>query len=139
MEYIICIGLGLYVGYKLATAAALLSMHKILQELNISPKQLEEILERMGHTVPTTNDTAADAPLPEVPIKIEKQGDMLYVFRKDNDKFLGQATTPEELIVRLGEKIRNVKLTVAREDGGELMGGKSWQFDTGTKEITKAE
>ena len=138
MEYIICLGLGLYVGYKLATAAALLSMHKILQELNISPKQLEAIIEKMGHDVPVT-DAAANEELPVVAVKIEQQGDMLYMFRKDNDQFLGQATTPEDLILRIGEKISNVKFTVAREDGGELMGGTKWNFDQTTKEITKAE
>lgn len=140
MEYIICLGLGLYVGYKLATAAALLSMRKILEELDVTPKQLEAILAKLGHEVPDANDgkSAADD-LEVVAVKVEKQGDMLYVFRKDNDKFLGQATTKEELIERLGEKLRNVRLVIDKEDGGEYFEGLKWEYNYDSKVISKQD
>lgn len=139
MEYVLCIVLGFYIGYKLAEAILMWTFKRALDELGIGLKELDALAKKLGIEVPNTQDAAADDPLPVVPVKIEQQGDMLYVFRKDTDQFLGQAATQEELVLRLGEKLRNVKLTVSREDGGELMGGKSWTFDTDKKEIKKVE
>lgn len=140
MEYVLCIGLGFWIGYKIAEAITFYALKKMLDELGITRTQLDQLATRLGITVPSNSeDSSADSELPIVPIKIEQQGDMMYVFRKDTDQFLGQAATQEELILRLGEKMRNVKLTVAREDGGELMGGRSWVFDTDKKEIKKAD
>lgn len=143
MEYILCIVLGFYIGYKIAEAILLWTFKKALDELGVTHSDLKKLHKKLGEElgvdVPETN--AADLPssLPVVAIKVEQHGDMLYVFRKDTDQFLGQAGTPEELIRRLGEKITNTKLTIDREDGGELLGGAKWSFDVGTKEITKVE
>jgi hypothetical protein len=71
--------------------------------------------------------------LPVVAIKIEKSGDMLYAFRKDTDQFLGQGTTGQALIERMSETMRDVKLVVAKEDGGEFLGNQNFTYDTASK------
>lgn len=143
MEYIICLALGFYVGYKIAEAILLFTFKKVLEEFNIGAKELESIAERLGVQVPTkpTNDLAEDSEeeFPKVAIEVEQLGTTLYAYRKDNGRFLGQAATPEELIIRLGEQLSNVKLIVAREDGGELLGGRNWNYDITTKEFNKAD
>ena len=75
-----------------------------------------------------------------VHIKIEKQGDTLYVFRKDNDQFLGQGTTVEALIERMGEKLRNVRLVATQEDGAHFIGSNtSWQYKTDSKSLSRLD
>lgn len=140
MEYILCIVLGFYIGYKAAEAILMWTFKKALDELGIGPKELDALIRKLGIEVPDNSAATADATadFPVVPVKIEQQGDMLYMFRKDTDQFLGQATTPEDLIRRVGEKICDVKFTVAKEDGGELLGGIKWNFDQTTKEVTKS-
>jgi len=143
MEYIICLALGFYVGYKIAEAILLFTFKKVLEEFNIGAKELEAIAERLGVEYPKTPTAAADdteeSEFPKVAIEVEQLGTTLYAYRKDNGRFLGQAATPEELIQRLGEQLSNVKLIVAREDGGELLGGRNWNYDITTKEFNKAE
>jgi len=142
MEYIICLALGFYVGYKIAEAILLFTFKKVLEEFNIGAKELESIAERLGVQVPTNPTAAAEdaeEELPKVAIEVEQLGTTLYAYRKDNGRFLGQATSPEELIRRLGERLSNVKLIVAKEDGGELLGGRNWNYDITTKEFNKAD
>lgn len=141
MEYILCVAIGLYVGYKAGEAVTMWLTVKALKELNIGPKELEQLLAKLKEQNPTET-TAAQEELPnpdafpKIAIEIEQVGSMLYAYQKENGRFVGQATTPEDLIRCLSEKFTNVKLTVAREDGGELMGGTNWNFDQKTKELT---
>lgn len=143
MEYIICLALGFYVGYKIAEAILLFTFKKVLEEFNIGAKELESISERLGVEYPKNPTAAAEdseeEELPKVAIEVEQLGTTLYAYRKDNGRFLGQATSPEELIIRIGERLSNVKLIVSREDGGELLGGRNWNYDIVSKEFNKAE
>lgn len=138
MDYIVCLALGVYIGYKIAEAMLLFTIKKILEELDISQKELDALTKRLGMEVPTAAaENLAEEDLPKVSIEIEKLGNTLYAYRKDNGRFLGQATSPEELIALMAEKLQDVKLTVTPEDGGLYLGGRSWSYDASTKEVTK--
>lgn len=143
IDYIICLSLGFYCGYKVAEAVVMWLTVKALKEIGIDERKLHEMLGQLQGQNPaaSTNQIAAESEqeLPKVAIWIEQQDAILYAYRKDTGQFLGQATSQEALIERLGEKMRNVKLIVAREDGGELMGGHNWQYDTDKKEFKKAD
>lgn len=52
----------------------------------------------------------------EVLLKLEKHGDMMYCYRKDNDEFIGQATTLEELADMFKKKYPNNNGRILKED-----------------------
>ena len=52
----------------------------------------------------------------EVLLKLEKHGDMLYCYRKDNDEFIGQAKTLEELADMFKKKYPNNDGRILKED-----------------------
>ncbi len=52
----------------------------------------------------------------EVLLKLEKHGDMLYCYRKDNDEFIGQAKSLEELADLYKKKYPNQNGRILKED-----------------------
>ena len=145
MEYILCIVLGFWIGYKVCEWIQLWLLKQILSELNITPEQLTKLhkglAEQLGtHAIPDADDAAAeiDEELPKVAMLVEQVGDTLYAYRKDTGRFLGQATSAEELIQRLADQRQDITYTVSREDGGLLLGGINWEYDMSTKQITRA-
>lgn len=107
----------------------------ILARAGVTPEKLQAMMVDMQKELGEEPEQTSG--LPEVQIKIEKSGEMLYAFRKDNDQFLGQGTSAEALIERMGEKIRDVKLIITPEDGADLLGHKSFNYDTAKKEFSK--
>ena len=121
IEIIIAFGLGLYIGFKVQDVIMKATFGRMLEEAGVTDKDLNKLI---AHWKPQMDpeDSSADD-LEEIRIKIERHSDTLYAFRKDNDQFLGQGATREELIERLGEKFTNVRLLVNKEDGAEFIGG----------------
>lgn len=115
---------GWYVSSKV-TAAFYLGMFKmILTDLKITNKDLVAMARKHGADFITeeqeaTLKAAEESDLERIEIKVEKHGDMLYAFRVDNDKFLGQGTDPKALITEMSHHIKNVHCTVV--EGEEYM------------------
>lgn len=124
---------GGFVGYRVADAIHKAVMPDMFRRLGVTPDQLEQVMVDLKKEIGDEVDD--DQSLPVVEIKIEQHNDTLYAFRKDNDQFLGQGSTKEALIERMGEKLRNVRLVVTPEDGAALIGHQSFNYDTGKKEL----
>lgn len=124
IEYIILFALGFWIGSKVQAIKSQIIFKMILDELGVTKKQMIAVAEKHGQTIdPEDDDSETAEELPVVAIKIEKHNDNLYVFRKDNDQFLGQGKDLESLIDRLGEKLKNVRLVASKEDGADLLNG----------------
>lgn len=144
MEYetLLAIVIGFYAGYKVSEWIQLWMLKQILTDLNISQEQLaklhKDLAEKLGTaSVPNTEDAADE--LPKVAMLVEQVGETIYAYRKDNGRFLGQATSAEALVQRLAEQQVDVKYTVNQEDGGMLLGGISWEYDHSSKQVTRKE
>ena len=125
METVVLFVIGFAVGWYISskiTAAFYLGMFKmILQDLKITNKDLVAMARKHGADFITEEQEAvlkaAEADnLERIEIKVEKHGDMLYAFRMDNDKFLGQGTDPKALIAEMAHHIKNVHCTVVEGD-----------------------
>lgn len=135
LTYILIFVAGFYVGYKLNDYFTRMAVHSMLEDMGITPEQMKEI-ERKAIAAAA----AAEDDLPVVEIRIEEHSGVLYAFRKDNDEFLGQGVTKEALIDRLGEKLRQVKLMIAKEDGAAHIGENvHFQYDTNGKRIKSVD
>ena len=124
MEYIdlvIVFVLGWYIGSKLTAALHLRLFKLILEDLKISNADLIKVARRTGADFITPEQEtmlkeAEEDDLERIEIKVEKHSETLYAFRKDNDQFLGQGTSREDLIAAMGQKMKNVRLIVVEGD-----------------------
>lgn len=119
IELIIAFAAGLYVGFKVQDVIMKATFGKMLKEAGVTDKDLSKMID---HWKPKM-EPESDDNLEEILIKIEQHSNTLYAFRKDNDQFLGQGATREELIESLSKKFNNVRLLISKEDGAEHIGG----------------
>jgi hypothetical protein len=123
--------LGAFVSWRIATHFHTSMIGDILARAGVTPEKLQSMMTDMEQELGMESEPSDE--LPVVAIKIEKSGDMLYAFRKDTDQFLGQGTTGQALIERMSVTMRDVKLVVAKEDGGEFLGSQNFTYDTASK------
>ncbi len=124
IEYFIVFALGWYIGGKITAALHLRLFKLILEDLKISNADLINVARRTGADFITPEqeaklDELENDGLEKIEIKVEKHGEMLYAFRNDNDQFIGQGTSREDLIKAMSERLRNVRCTVV--EGSEYM------------------
>lgn len=127
LEYIIIFTLGWYLGSKISTYFHHQAFKSILKDLNISNadlirvarKDAPDFVQAQLDQLESQANAADESTLEQIDIKVEKHSDTLYAFRKDNDQFLGQGSTKDELITAMGLRMKNVRLTVV--EGEELL------------------
>jgi hypothetical protein len=107
---------GAVVGYRVADAMHKAIMPDLFRRTGVTPEKLEQVMRDLQKEV---GEEVKD---PEILIKVEQHGEQLYVFRKDNDEFLGQGRSYDEILKILQSKFKNVKFAVHKEDGAELLG-----------------
>lgn len=113
------------VGFQIAALMYQAIFADMLEKLGVTEDQVRKLGKQLGEELgqDTSMFDEEESELPTVHIKIEKHNDTLYAFRKDNDEFMGQGGTKEELILRLAEKQKEVRLIVDQADGAEFVGG----------------
>lgn len=129
---------GFYVGYKVQEKIMFYTMAEMFKKAGITNKELDKFI---GHFKEEFDEEDAqnrdENGFEIVPIKLEKHGEVIYAFRKDNDAFLGQGDSKESLIKRLGEKAKGIRMVIDEGDGAELIGGNFSVNDKG--EITQTK
>ena len=109
IEFILTFGAGVWLGWTVCDRIHNLVMADILKKAGVTDedlkKQLKDIQAEMGQVESTTD-------LPVIEIKVEKHGDVLYAYRKDNDQFLGQGPDRDSLIEAMKQRMTNVTLSV---------------------------
>jgi len=56
----------------------------------------------------------------DILLKLEKHGEMIYCYRKDNDEFIGQAKTFDEIIQLFKKKYPNNNGRIMKEDAAGI-------------------
>jgi hypothetical protein len=114
MDTIALVIFGFIVGYLMGKAVAnwtnTLAFREILKDLGIKDSDIQKLRES-----PDNDD------LDQLEVKIEQHQGQLYAFRLDNDQFLGQGASREELIESLKGKLNNVRVIVSEEHGAKLI------------------
>jgi PDZ domain-containing secreted protein len=127
IELVIVFGLGWYLGSRVATYVQTQIFKQILIDLKVDNRDLirvarkdaPEFMQEQLDQIESHVNAAEDAALEHIEIKVEKHSNTLYAFRKDNDQFLGQGSTKDELITAMSQRLKNVRLTVV--EGNEHM------------------
>jgi len=119
IEFIIVFALGWIIGWRINDALRTAAIRALLKELGVTDQDLRAAAARNGIILADAPDTAAD--LTVVEVRLEQQGNQIYAYRKDNHQFLGQGCDPEGLIERLNQNLTSCRVTVAQEDGADLL------------------
>ena len=83
---------GAVVGYRVADGMHKAIIPDIFRRDGVTPEKLEQVMRDLQKEV---DEEVKD---PEILIKVEQHGEQLYVFRKDNDEFLGQGRSYDEIL-----------------------------------------
>ena len=124
MEYLITFIVAFWLGAKLSNIWNRIVFRDILNDLGVTNKQLMKLAREKGVDFTELDDEATKAAAnepEEIVIKIEQHGQALYAFRIENDEFLGQGNSREELVEGLAKRFRNVRFTVPENMGAELL------------------
>lgn len=117
MDIIIAIAVGIFIGRWIQTLIDQWAMKSLLKDLGVQDSELE----RVRRKIEQEQEQDSEPELTEISVKIEKIGTMLYAYELDNDQFLAQGRDREELLENLKHNLTNVRITVAKEHGADLI------------------
>jgi hypothetical protein len=107
---------GIYLGWRINDALTRLTFKTMIEEAGITPKDLDQFLDHHKDRLDQSKDE-----LEPLEVVLEQHGDQIYAYRKSDDTFLAQGHDRKELIDRLTQRLSNVKLIIAQEDGADLI------------------
>ncbi len=116
------VGLGAFAGYRIADHIHKSILPDLFHRAGVTPEKLERVMEELKKEIGQEEETESGT---EINIKVEQHGEQIYVFRKDNDEFLGQGRNYDEILKILQSKFKDVKFAVSEEDGAGLLGLKN--------------
>ena len=119
LSFVGVFALGGWVGYKINDFIIKTTFAKMIEQAGLSDQDLNKFINHWSpqfeEEMATEDDTVT------LDITLEKQGDMIYAYRKDNSKFIGQGRDKDELVQVLSKDFPGVTLQVRKEDGGTLL------------------
>lgn len=123
MEIVVALVVGTALGYLWGVIKASMRLARAISRLVdsglISSRLYQQLIDQLNHQAPLDEPPGES----KIFIKLEKYGDMLYAFRKDNDQFVGQGSNASELIEQVKKTFVNcpsAEVVVAPKDGADL-------------------
>lgn len=117
LDIIVLLTIGFLVGWKTSEIIHVLSFRRIMKDLGISDSQLKKFAKDQGLAV---DEPEEDPQIREtIHIKIEQHQGQIYAYRSDNDEFLGQGSDRDQLVLRIAERFKGVRMIV--DEGGDLL------------------
>lgn len=110
-----------YLGWKINSYWMAMTFKRILEDLNITDRQLKELAVRNGIELPNSEESG-DSITNKVEIRVEIYQDQYYAYEEERDTFVAQAKTPEELLQRLIDRYPpGTSIRVDKTKGGDLI------------------
>lgn len=120
MELLIVFGIGCFIGYHYACLKMAKELKDAADELGID---LEKAIEKYEAKVDEPKENKIHK------LIVERHGEMLYLFDREKDKFICQASSVQEL-AKLAKDYQNITLATAIHDSKVFMfkDGKSEEY-----------
>ena len=119
IEMLLVFVLGAFIGSRVTSFINQMAWMEILKDLGITNEDLQKLLKKQQAKLGI--EPEEETQLEVIEVRLEEHQGLLYAYRKDNDTFLGQGSDREGLIEHISKRMKNVKLIISREDGGELL------------------
>jgi hypothetical protein len=106
------------VGWKASQWWHVIAFKKILEDLGISPQQLEKLNSQL---IDADTEPEDQEPQIVVEVRLEQLDGVILAYRKSDDQFLAQGPDRDSLIQRLTENLTPCRVVIAKEDGADLI------------------
>ena len=110
------------ISWKASQFWHLMAFKKMLEDLKIGNDQLLKVARDNG--IDITELEAADdenSHLPVLEVRVEKHPEGLFAYRKEDGFFIAMGKDRDTLMENLVHNLNNVRVIVAKEDGGDLI------------------
>lgn len=118
LSFVGVFALGGWIGYKINDFIIRQTFEEMIRQAGLSDKDVEKFINHWAPIMETDEAKVSEANEITLEITLEKQGDMLYAYRKSDCKFLGQGRNQDELVQALSKDWPGVTLLLKKEDGG---------------------
>ena len=121
---LLCVVMALYIGWKTSQIWHLMAFRKLMQELKITDNQLLKVARDAGIDIEQIEDSAKEDEndnLPVLEVRIEQHPEGLFAYRKEDNFFIAQGKDRTMLMENLVNNLTNVRVVIAKEDGGDLI------------------
>lgn len=117
MEYLICLTLGLVIGWWSSSVFHRWLIAMLFEKLGIDRSKLLELNSKLEQEI-AEEETPQEPAAARIEILIEKDKDVLYAYNKATQQFLGQSPDSAAIMKLLADKFRG-KGQVVIVEGGE--------------------
>lgn len=118
LSFVGVFALGGWIGYKINDFIIRQTFEEMIRQAGLKDKDIEKFINHWAPIMEEDEATSTESGGETLEITLEKQGDMLYAYRKDNSRFLAQGRNQEELVEALSKDWPGVTLLLRKEDGG---------------------
>ena len=122
LDIIILLAIGFFVGWKASEIIHVLSFRRIMRDLGINDDRLRQFARDQGLEVPepkVSEEDQAQGIRETMHIRIEQHQGQIYAFRVDTEQFLGQGSDRDDLVRRIAERFRGVRMII--DEGADLL------------------
>ena len=119
LSYILLFALAFYLGFKFNEKIMYLTFSKMLKDAGVTNKELDKFINHWAPELGIEREEVTDED--RIEIKVERHGEVLYAFRKDNNQFLGQGTDIDALSKIIADRFRDANFILRSGDGAELV------------------
>lgn len=109
-----------YLGWKFNSYWMSMTFRKILEDLDVTDRQLLDLADRNGIKLP--EQESSEDSMNNVEIRVEIYQDQYLAYEEQQDTFVAQGDSPEELLQRLIDKYPpGTSIRVDKTKGGDLI------------------
>ena len=115
---VVLMSLGFVLGAWISSIFHRSIMREFLKELGYdTPEKLKELYDRLANKL-TADNSAASAGKPVIKIRLEQHQGVIFAYREDDQTFVGQGNTREDLVASIMHRIRGCTVEIVN---GELL------------------
>ena len=115
---VVLMSLGFVLGAWISSIFHRSIMREFLKELGYdTPEKLRELYDRLAKKLTADNSAALDGK-PVIKIRLEQHQGVLFAYREDDQTFIGQGNTREDLVASIMHRIRGCTIEIVN---GELL------------------
>lgn len=122
--YLAVFAIAFYLGWTVNGHWMAMTFRKLLQDLNVTDLQLKQLAERNGIPLPPEpqQDHTDQRPTSQVEIRVETYENQLWAYEEQQNTFVAQASSPEELLQKIIDKYPpGTSIMVDKNKGGDLI------------------
>jgi hypothetical protein len=115
---VVLMSLGFVIGAWISSIFHRSIMREFLKEMGYdTPEKLLELHERLARKL-TADNSAAVSGKPVIKIRLEQHQGIIFAYREDDQTFVGQGNTREDLLASIMHRIRGCTIEIVN---GELL------------------